>query len=96
MNNTIRIRVYRGKSTWSAFINQETGREYSRLWPKKYAYAAQLGKQTVLNEGAFSTEWCDDAMKAIHAENSKLLRETGRCSWTSGDYVSMPSKYYTR
>ena len=83
MKDTIRTRVYRGRSTWSAFINQETGREYSRLWPK------------VNSKSEFSTEWCDDAMKAIHAENSRLLRETGRCSWISGDYVSMPSKYYT-
>jgi len=82
MKDTIRTRVYRGQSTWSAFINQKTGREYSRLWPK------------VNSKSEFSTEWCDDAMKAIHAENSRLLRETGRCSWTSGDYVSMPSKYY--
>jgi hypothetical protein len=96
--NTIRIRVYKAKtlSSWSAFRNQETGREYSRLWPKKYAYPTQLGKQTVLNEGAFSAEWCEDAKYAIHAENSRLLRETGVCGWTSGDYVSMPSKYYVK
>ena len=82
MKNTIRIRVYRGRSTWSAFINQETGREYSRLWPKADS------------KSEFSAEWCEDAMYAIQAENSRLLKETGRCSWTSGDYVSMPSKYY--
>ena len=23
-----------------------------------------------------------------------LLKQTGRCSWSSGDYVSMPIKYY--
>ena len=97
MKDTIRIRVYKAKtlSSWSAFKDGKTGREYSRLWPKKYTYPAQLGKQTVLNEGAFSADWCYDAQMAIQAENSRLLRETGVCSWTSGDYVSLPSKYYT-
>ena len=82
MSNTIRKRVYRGKSTWSAFKDGGTGREYSRLWPK------------VNSKSEFSADWCYDAQMAIQAENSRLLRETGRCSWTSGDYVSMPSKYY--
>jgi len=82
MKDTIRKRVYRGRSTWSAFKDGGTGRDYSRLFPK---YKAKL---------EFSAEWCEDAILAVQAENSKLLRETGRCSWTSGDYVSMPSKYY--
>ena len=82
MKNTIRKRVYRGRSTWSAFKDGGTGRDYSCLWPKA---------NTKLE---FSAEWCEDAMYAVQAENSRLLRETGRCSWTSGDYVSLPSKYY--
>ena len=70
--NTIRIRVYKAKnlSSWSAFRNQETGREYSRLFPKANS------------KSEFSAEWCNDAQLAIQAENSRLLRETGRCSWT--------------
>ena len=86
MNNTVRIRVYKAKtlSSWSAFRNQETGREYSRLFPKANS------------KSEFSAEWCNDAQLAIQAENSRLYNETGRCSWTSGDYVSMPSKYYVR
>ena len=86
MKNTIRIRVYKAKtlSSWSAFRNQETGREYSRLWPK------------VNSKSEFSAEWCNDAQLAIQAENSRLYKETGRHSWSDGDYVSMPSKYYVR
>jgi len=84
MNNTIRKRVYKAKasSISGAFLDKETGRGYSRLWPK---YKSKL---------EFSSEWCLDAQLAIQEENSRLYKETGRCSWTSGDYVSMPSKYY--
>ena len=86
MSNTIRIRVYKGNtlSSFSAFRNQETGKEYSRLFPK------------YKSKSEFSADWCNDAQLAIQAENSRLYNETGRCNWTSGDYVSMPSKYYVR
>ena len=81
-NNTMRIRLYKSRILTSGFRCGETEREYSVLWPK--------WPQGVV----FSREWCYDARKAIQAENSRLFDETGRCSWSSGDYVSMPSKYY--
>ena len=33
-------------------------------------------------------------MLAIKEENSRLFDETVRCSWTSGDEVTIPNKYY--
>jgi len=76
----------------SGFRCPETDIEYSPLWPKKYIY--REGKPTVLNTGEFSREWCYDAQKVMHDENSKIFDETGSFSWKSGDEVTMPSKYY--
>ena len=81
-NNIMRIQIYKSRILDSGFRCKDTEKEYSVLWPKWP------------NGVVFSREWCYDARKAIQAENSRLFDETGRCSWSSGDYVSMPSKYY--
>ena len=90
----MRTRVYNSRILTAGFRCGRTDNEYSPLWPKKYIY--KESSATVLNTGEFSREWCYDARKAIQIENGRLLKETGRCSWSSGDYVTMPSKYYTK
>ena len=90
----MRIKLYKSRILTSGFRCVITDREYSVLWPKKYTY--KESSPTVLNTGEFSREWCYDARKAIQIENGRLLKETGRCSWSSGGYVTMPSKYYTK
>ena len=92
-NNTMRIQIHKSRILASGFRCADTDREYSVLWPKKYIYCE--GKETVLNTGEFSREWCYAARKAIQIENSKIYKETGRFNWSSGDFVSMPSRYYT-
>ena len=88
----MRTRVYKSRILDSGFRCGKTDREYSVLWPKKYIY--KENEPTVLNTGEFSREWCYAACKAIQEENSRLFDETGRCSWTSGDEVTIPNKYY--
>jgi hypothetical protein len=88
----IKIKLYKARTLTTGFRCPITDQEYSILWPKRWIY--RDNELTVLNTGEFSREWCYDARKAIQAENSRLFDETGRCNWKSGDYVSMPSKYY--
>lgn len=88
----MRTRVYKSRILTAGFRCTKTDREYSVLWPKKYIY--RESEPTVLNTGEFSREWCYAARKAIQEENSRLYDETGRCSWTSGDKVTIPSKFY--
>jgi len=90
----ITIRLYESRNLTAGFRCPETDREYSVLWPKKYIY--EENEPTRLNTGEFCREWIYDARKAIQEENSRLFDETGRCSWKSGDCVSMPSKYYKK
>ena len=90
--STIRVKLYKSRMLTSGFRCTETDNEYSSMWPKKYIY--DESKPTVLNTGEFSREWCYAAQKAIQDENSDIFDATGRFSWSSGDEVSMPSKYY--
>jgi len=78
----MRIKIYKSRVLTSGFRCAKTDQEYSVLWPKWNS------------SGEFSREWCLAARRAIQTENDILHKQTGRCSWSSGDYVSMPNKYY--
>ena len=88
----MRVKIYKSRILTRGFRCTKTDREYSALWPKKYIY--RESEPTILNTGEFSREWCYAASLAIQEENGKIFDETGRFSWSSGDEVTISSKYY--